>query len=415
MCSRTITILLCALLVLLTAGCNGARETDEIAYVITMGVDTAPDNQLAITYRVPNPQAVAGSESAGASKKKPSQIIAITAPSLAEGRNLLNSSVSRAPNLSHITIFVIGEELARKGLQGFIGSLMRFREFRGSMFIMVAQGSARELIEKNDPEIEVLASHWVESILSTNDETSYYLKTNIHQFYKQLKGDSGAPYAVAMGFNPPSGPLQAERGPVTGDKSKEYIPGEMPRQGGNPVSAIGTAVFKEDKLAGFLTDKQTRALAILMNKFPKGFVTLEDPLMPEKQLEVNMRLGSSPHINVDTSGEIPVINIAVFLEGEITSIPTGINYESEEYKTLLENQISNVIHEQISETVHITQLWGTDVVNFGYYIRPHFPTIQQLEAYNWDSKYPQATVNITVQTEIRRTGLMRKTISIRRE
>lgn len=412
---RGIILLLCVVLLSLTAGCNGARESDEVAYVITLGVDTAPDNQLAITYRIAVPQAIAGGEGGGAGKKKASSLITITAPSLAEGRNLLNSAVSRAPNLSHITAFIIGEDLARKGLRDFIGPLLRFREFRGSMLVIVARGSAREMMEKNDPEIEILPSRWLESMFTTFDETNYFLKTNLHQFYKQLKGDSGAPYAAALGSNPLTSQNQAEKEPVTGDKSKEYLPEEMPRIGGNPVSVIGTAVFKEDKLAGFLTDKQTRAMAILMGNLPRAFLTVEDPLIPERPLHVNMRLGSKPHINIDITGEIPVISVEVFLEGEITSIPSGIFYESVEYKTLLESQISNVIYEQITEMLQITQQWNTDVVNFGYYIRPKFQTMQDFEAYNWDSKYPQAIFNVTVKTEIRRTGLLRKTMPIRRE
>ncbi len=62
-----------------------------------------------------------------------------------------------------------------------------------------------------------------------------------------------------------------------------------------------------------------------------------------------------------------------------------------------------------------TQSWGTDAVDFGYYIRPKFSDPGRTDAYNWDKRFRQATFNVQVKTELRRTGLMRKTAPIRRE
>ncbi len=414
---RPVIFCLMVLLSLANAGCNGARETDDIAYAVTVGIDAAPDNQLAITYRLAVPEALSSGEGGGGGKdKKTSQLITVTAPSLAEGRNLLNTSVSRAVNLSQIKALFIGEELARRGLADLIGPFIRFREFRESMFLIVIQGStAKEFMEKNQPEFELLTSRWVESSIATSSETSSYLTTHFHQFYQRLKGDSGAPYAIAMGTNPLSGENNYQQEPVANDKTPEYLPNEIPKQGGNPSVVMGTAVFKSDKLVGFLTDKQTRGLSILMNKFPAGFFTVDDPLEPGKSVNAQVRLGEKPHIGVDISTEKPVITIDVFFEGEISSIASGIFYESPAYTSLLENQISNVIYEQINEMLQITQSWGTDVVDFGYYIRPQFATIQEFNHYQWDSKYPQAVIRLQVKTELRRTGLMRKSIPIRKD
>ncbi|MCX7781654.1 MAG: Ger(x)C family spore germination protein, partial [Negativicutes bacterium] len=309
---------------------------------------------------------------------------------------------------------VLGEDLARAGVQDVIGPLMRFREFRGTMFIIVVRGKVQDAFEANQPRLEALVSRWVHNYMHHYDEVSYFLPCNIHEFYTRLKTSSGAPLAVGYGFNvdPGAGKRTAN---VPDKKVKAYLPGELPKIGGNPVAFAGTAVFKADKLVGFLDTTETRALSILLNKFPKGFFTVEDPLAPKHSVTGAIRNGRKPKIDIDISGEAPVINVDVLLEGEITGIPSGINYETEEYLTLLEAQVSQTIQAHIVNMLQRTQEWGTDVADFGYYIRPKFMTMKEMSNYQWNAKFPYAKINVAVKTELRRTGLMRKTQQIRKE
>jgi spore germination protein KC len=400
------------LVCLFTTGCNGARETDEIAWVVSIGLDKATDGDLWVTYRIAVPAALAGAADGGGSKES-SSIETIKAPTLAEAGNILNTALSRAVSLSHLTIIVISEELARSGVQEVFAPLLRYREFRGAVFVVVVRGNAREAFTANKPKIDMLISRWVHNYMRTYDETSFFLPVTLHQFYTRLKS-SGAPLAIAYGINPLDGEDHGGGSPA-GDKAKNYLPGELPREGGNYTEFVGMAVFKEDKLIGFLASEETRALSILLGRFPRGVMTVNDPLAPGHTVNLNMRNGRKPKISVDTSGEYPVIGIDVLLEGEIISIPTGINYETTEYLDLLETQVSRITRANIENMLLRTQAWGTDVADFGYYIRPNFSTMQDLEQYNWDRRFRQAVFDIRVHTEIRRTGLMRKTTPIRRE
>jgi spore germination protein KC len=399
---------------LLITGCNGSKELDEVAHVLTVGIDVAAGDQLEFTYEVAIPRSLAGESEGKSDSNKAVNLITITAPSLAEGRNLLNSTIARAPNLSHVTTFVIGEDLARKGLAEFIGPAMRFREFRGSIDIVVVNGKAKDFMMQNKPE-EILTSRWFQMILATGDETGYYLRTTLREFYVRLKSGSGSPYATLMGINPQKGEGRSNGPLVPGDRTREYLPQDIPLAQGNPGTVIGTAVFKEDKLVGMLPSEETRMLAMLLGNYPRGFVVVDDPLAPQHDINVNFWLGRKPIINVDLLDEHAVININVFLEGGITSISSGINYESNEYKGLLEQRISEIVHQRMLQMLRRTQEWGADVVDFGYYVRPQYATDQEFKDLHWDAKYSNAEINVVVTTEIRRSGLMRKTSPIRLE
>lgn len=411
---RTALILI-LLACLLTAGCNGAKETDEVAWVVSMGIDRAGDGDLLVTYRMANPAVQAAGDSGGAAGKEPSTVMTVKAPSLAEARNLLNTSISRNVSLTHITAIVIGEDLARAGVEDLVSPLLRFREFRGSTFLIVVHGvKVSDIFKANKPPIETLISRWVQNYMRSYDEVSYFLPLTLHQFYTRLKASSGAPLAVSYGVNSLSASDRSAASQPN-SKVKTYLPGDLPRQGGNPTEFAGTAVFKEDKLVGFLDTGETRALAILLDKFPQGFITVTDPLSPQRQVNVRLRNGRAPKITVDTAADRPVVTIDVFLEGEITAIPSGIAYEEKDFLPLLETQISNIVNEQILNMLVRTQGWGCDVVDFGYYIRPKFLTIADMWQYRWTEKFLQAEFAITVNTEIRRTGLLRKTQEIRKE
>lgn len=326
----------------------------------------------------------------------------------------MNSAIARAPNLSHVTTFVIGEDLARKGLANFLGPAMRFREFRGSIDIVVVNGKAKDFMAQNTPE-EILSSRWFEAMLSTGDETGYYLRTTLLEFYVRLKSGSGSPYATLMAINPLIGEGRPSGQAVPGDKVREYLPKDMPRAGGNPATVLGTAVFKEDKMVGMLPSEETRMLAMLQGNYPRGFVVVNDPLEPQYAINGDLRLGRKPKISVNILNEQAAINVNVLLECDITSIPSGINYESDEYKGLLEQQISDTVQQRMIQMLQHTQEWGADVVDFGYYVRSHYSTDQEFKDLHWDSIYPNAVLNVVVATQIRRNGLMRKTSPIRSE
>ena len=410
------TVVLLILVCLLTAGCssNGAHETDEILWVISIGIDKADDGNLLVSYRFANPQAEIspGGGSDGQGKKR-STVMTIKAPSLAEARNILDSSTSRTVSQSHTMVVMISEELARNGVQDLVGGLMRRRDFRGSVYIIVCRGKARDMFTSNDPPIDQLISRWIQNYMQSAVDTSYFLSLNAHDFYNRLKSSSGAPLAIAYGLNPRSEDDRSTGNRYTG-RVDAYQAGDLPRQGGNPVEIAGTAVFKADKLVGFLDTGETRALSILLDTFPHGLVTIGDPLDPKRLVAVAIRNGRKSKFTIDLSGAHPVIGIAVFLEGEMMTIPSGINYESNEYHTLIEAEISNSFQEHITNMLFRTQKWGADVVDFGRFIRPKFWTLQEMRRYDWDKKYLQAAIQVKVETQIRRGGLLRKTSPIRK-
>lgn len=65
------------------------------------------------------------------------------------------------------------------------------------------------------------------------------------------------------------------------------------------------------------------------------------------------------------------------------------------------------IEKGVRETIEKTQKeFKSDIFGFGYLFAGSFNTIQEWESYNWFKHYPEAKVNVEVEFNIRRTGLM---------
>ncbi|WP_425058673.1 Spore germination protein B3 [Sporomusa carbonis] len=415
MSARVIAIIFMVVLSLVAAGCNGAKETDEVAYIVAMGLDAGQDGKLKVTYLVALPQAVGGQDS-GKGGEKPPALLTFEGENLAETRGLLNSSLSRTSILSHVKAIIIGEELARKGLARVTSPFMRYREYRGSMFLIVAnRTTAQRLLSANKPIFETLQSKFFESMMLKSVDNSFFPRTNIHEFYVRLKSNSAAPIIALFGLNPGNGG-HAVGEIMPPEKDAEYIAGAMPRQGGGgSVEAVGTAVFKGDKLVGLLTSEETRAMAIVHGDFDRGFVVVEDPLMPKENINCYIRLGSSPKIKVVMTDGRPVIDVTIKIEAEITSIGSGISYETGGYREQLEAQVSKVLEQQVTNMLIKTRDLQTDVVGFGYQARACFPTYRDYMAVDWATLYGQAEFKVAVSTRVRRTGLMWRSSGMRPE
>jgi len=380
-----------------------------------IGVDKTPEGKEKVTYALAAPFAKndgENTETGGQSgKKKLGSQYTILIPSSAEGRMLLNSSIGRFIKYSHIVIEIWSEKAARSGVNGSMSFNIRSRDFRETVYFMVVKGSAEEYIKQNQPVLESNLYRYYEGILSKNNQSGYYLPATFHEFYNRLKNSGGSPYMTYSAINPMTGNDEPNGTKNSEQKGDPYLAGGVPRTGtADTAEVLGLAVFKQDKMVGVLNSDETRAVAILLNKFPRGYVGVVDPLSPEKDvINLNVYTDTKPKIIASLNDGKPSFNIAVQLELELFGLTANTNYEAPEYRTLLETQVSNLFTEQIMNMIKHTQELSTDPVGFGLYLRPDFANTNELDQTNLTELYKIADFNVNVSTKLRRTGLIWRT------
>lgn len=399
------------LLSFLCCGCFGGFEPDQVAYVAAIGIDKADQKGMYnFSYQFDVTKAF-GTDSKDTGDK-PVGLITIQAPSLAEARNLLNSLVSFKVTLTHIKALIVSDEVAREGIGKVFGPINRFREYRGSMYVMVVKDNARQFLEKFKPLLKVSPSKYYELIMTTQEASGYYLDTSLHQLNKRMKSNSAQPYAALIGVNTVKLDSEPSTGKTNGSKVFGYEAGKIPQTGDNLLEFAGTAVFKGDKMVGVLSTTETRILSFLLGHPSHGYMVVEDPLDKKESLNLQIRLGSKPDIKAVMQDGIPTFKIKLEIEGEITAITSGINYEQKEYLSLLESQVSQILYEDVVNLIKKTQMLESDVVGFGFYLRPNFKLNKDFAEYQWNQHYSEAVFEVEVKVKLRRTGLMIKSAPI---
>ncbi|MEG6584297.1 Ger(x)C family spore germination protein [Dendrosporobacter sp. 1207_IL3150] len=405
---RIAIVVLMIMLCITLTGCNGARESDELAYVLLVGVDRDKEDKLEFTFQIAIPRSFGG-EGAPKDIKEATALISVKADSFAEARDLANSSVSRYLTLSHVKAFIVGEKIAREGIAKTLPALPRFREYRGSMFLMtVREGTAKEFIESNKPQLEVSPSRYIETMMNASDQSSNFLSSTIHDYFTSLKSCCADPYLTLVGITKSQAKEKksTEKGAI--DKTGEYLAGSTERTA-NPADFIGVAVFNNDKLAGYLNNKQTRGLTFVQGKFGRGFFVVADPLEPKMAVNLEVEQGRNPKIEANIVNGRAVFKIDIMVEAEITAIGSGINYESKEYRELLEQQLTTVVKADVEDMLKVTQSLGSDAAGLGYYIRPKLRYYNDLKKLDWHDMYQNAEIQVVVNSKVRRTGFMMRT------
>lgn len=407
-------MMLCITLVL--AGCNGSKETDEVIYILGIGIDKGSGGMLKVTYQYAISSALA-KEGSGDGQDK-FGTTTFTTPSIAESLNLMGAFSSRIPNLSHMKMLVIGEEAAKSGIGDVLASFTRYREFRSTVSIVtVKDGTAAEILTNLKSVLELLPSKFVENMMLKAPDIGYIPPSLIHHFTTRLKGKSGASYTALVALNPVTGRNVPTGEKVEGEKAEEYTAGNLPTKGKTvPISFAGTALYRDDKMVGTLTTEETRMMLILTGELGRVFVTVSDPQVPDKPANVKISLREKPTITPSRENGVYKFDVSVHLEGVITSLPSGVHYEDPKIKVQLDDRISDVITQSIRKMLRKTQDLGSDVVGFGFHARHLYATYPQWQeaAERWSDDYRNADIRLTVKTTLRRSGLMWQTTPIKK-
>lgn len=415
MFNREVKIGLLLLFSLFCNGCFGGTEPDQLAYVAAIGIDKADkEGMYNFSYQIDNSKNDSSGGGGGGSSSSEgggakSSVVTVQAASLAEARNLLNSFLSFRVTLTHIKAFIISDEVAKDGIGRVLAPIMRFREYRGTMYVMIAKDNARKFMESYNPLLKLAPSKYYEWFMITQEGSGYYLDTSLHQVYARMKSQSAQPYATFVGVGKQTLDQEPATGRTGADKTYGYLAGQVPHSGRNPLEFVGTAVFRGDKMVGALSTTETRMFSFLSGFYNYGYLIVQDPLSPKDSVNVRIRPGASPDIKGFFVDGKPAFKVKIEIEGEITGISSGINYEADEYMSLLENQIKQTMEEEIINLIKKTQMMDSDIVGFGFYLRPYFNVDQEFRDYYWLTHYREAVFEIEVNAKIRRTGLMIKT------
>lgn len=275
------------------SGCWGAREIDEAAYPLVLGIDQGPGKNLMLSVAIANiTTGSAVSNGAQPLSGIKTRVFTTEAPSIFTGLTAINTVLERQISLGHLKMVVFSENVARRGVDEFFDVLTRWRQFRRTIYIAVSRGQAREIVNAVIPPSEDNPGKFLEMMLLTQSFVGYTPRGQVLQFYNALKTKGEEP--IAMYIAPRISKFDQNENqpqdPVTGDTAFSPDPGNYtasgPRvTGEGSLQFLGTAIFKKGKMVDQLTGNESIAFSLLRGEFSRTFITVPDPEQPDQVIQ----------------------------------------------------------------------------------------------------------------------------------
>jgi len=368
-------MLILILSTLFLSGCWSSLELDDTALVYGLGLSKQNDKLLA-TVEVIRPGDADG-EGAAAGE---SIILEIEADTLIEASRELIRVVKRRLSWEHNRVWIINEELARdEELIGYLDSGRRDEMFRINSYIFVTKDDPIDIL--STPTLyDDLSSGEIVSALGKRQFLSGFADVRFYDLFKHLEGP------LPHGYLPMINKI---------DNSEQTY-----------TEINGTAVLKDGKMIGELTDLETVGLNVLHNEAEGGYTKVD---VPGGKVSLEILTSETTIEPVLRENELEVdIDVAIHatLADNITTKEVTEEWISqvEEKNSQTSKNFIEMVLEKLQEE------HKTDITGIGMETYRKYPKEWKHVKDDWDDIFSEAEISIDVTTTIDHQGLIHKSL-----
>jgi germination protein, Ger(x)C family len=374
-------VLLLVIMILPISGCWGKQEVESLGFIFGMGIDkgSKPGSYL-VTYQIGLPKKAG--EAGGGVKD---YTISAEGLSMRETTENIFNTISREPFVGTVKIIVLGEDVAKEGINAVVDFFHRYYEFRRTTYLVLAKGKAKDLLNIKLRTNELVSLTLLDDI-EKGDMASTFPTVRLGHYLTLLANVSSAPVIpLAFGITP-------------GEENIEYVTKDEEKP--EELHFAGAGVFQGDKLKTLLSDEET-----------KGFMWLHNEV---KQRYLSAKI-SNEQDNLFISGRVIKTKTKSKLEKKDDKL--GINYEikitasldevsleqiqrsPEEYLkavTDASEAIKNMIMGECEAAIKKSRELGVDFLGIGRKIEQSKPKYWKEIKDQWQQLLPEFPVTVSV-------------------
>lgn len=392
---RRFGLLVLACTLVFSAGCWDRIEIEHRAFVMAIAVDRAKEEAppaagaealphrggrgLRLTFQISNPAQLAGGEQGGGGATRagePFWNLTTTAPGLFPGIREIATRVERTPYFEHLQVIVLGEELARGGLEPVMDFFRRDHEIHRRAEVVVAKGEASRVLEVK-PSLQPLPAFYLSDLIRAGElRTGHYApSTDLTYLFQKL--DAG---------------------------SSLVLPRVVPQK--KEVKLAGGAVIRRGRLVGWLGEVEAEGLRFLTNKAKAGALAVTSPW--GEDLEVfeisHARSSLVPQL---ANGRLS-FRVITECEGSLAEHHCLPKTTAASYLEALNRAVARTIEREVTATVRKLQDFRADAAGFGQELERRYPRLWRRLKPRWEEEiFPNLPVTAEARVRIRLVGLHR--------
>lgn len=379
-------IVLCALLL---TGCWDRRELVDLGIVEAVGLDEGDSpGEIVMTLEMVRPSSL--KTEGGQTQKPPVEIVSAKGRTIAEARQNLTEVTDREPYYSHVKIIVIGEALAKDGINQYLDNFIRSHEVSRTSRVFVAKGVSAAQIFGEEKGLETVQANYLNSMIKNESVNSAASTPTLLDFVIAENNPSKAQIAGAM-------EIQSQPGM------------EGLRQSGQAVTGIhlsGTAVFKENRLVGYLDNSETEGLNMVTGKYQSGIINVETSPAKDVASVIVKRMYTSVK-PVVSDGKV-TMQIHIVQIGHLVEQQGNANISDIQKFNQMRHAEENTVQNDVLSVVRKVQTqYGVDILDFGNTLNRRRPSEWKKMKKQWDTIFPDVSCRVSAEMKLRNTGLLR--------
>lgn len=373
---KYIFVLLLMSVLFLFAGCWNYREIESLSIVSGFAIDAGQQgNKYHCTFELADMSK--GSREGGAESK----LIEAEGNSIFDcARNAIQKSKNRL-YFSDCKIVIINKDLAGEGIHSLLDWMSRDAEVRITMDLLISkQNTAKEILAQKAI-TDKIVSYEIANMLANS--ASVLAKNPVIKIYQANNMLNGKGISLIL----PA--VEVEQ--IGETKNLELD---------------GTAIFKEDKLIGFLDSKESKALLFIKNMINGGLMlTNLDSDMPDITLEV---FDSHTKVTPVFSGDTVLIDISFDVEAGVAEDQSETGYVSEEGIKKIEEAACQTLKENVTRLIDKMQKqYDSDIFGFGSLVYQNNYKFWEQNGSNWDAIFKNLPVEVSAEVHITSTAFQK--------
>ncbi|MEC0182040.1 Ger(x)C family spore germination protein [Paenibacillus peoriae] len=383
-------LLLILTMTLLLTGCWNRTELNELAIAVGMGIDKLGD-QFQVSVQVVDPGQVS-SKGGGGSGRAPTTLYTAKAETIFEAVRKMTKTSPRKIYFSHLRICVIGESMAANGMAKALDFLSRDHHFRTDFYLVLSKDSSAEDILKILTPLDPIPANDLFSSLDISEKSwSPSTTVTLDELLASLTNQGIEPVLTGLQIvgNKEAGETKENVEKIVTSARLEYS---------------GMAVFKKDKLIGWLNEDESRGYNYITGKVRSSVNHVACPEGGKVIMEI---IRTQTTIKGAVNRGEPRINIKMQVEANVGEVEcTGLDLTKVGTIYDIEKRGEEKLEEFMRAAVQKAQKsYKSDIFGFGEAIRRANPKAWSTLKNNWGREhFVDLPVNIKINLKLRRLG-----------
>lgn len=373
-------------------GCWDRIEPERQGIVTGAGIDYNQERDLyQIVFQFVSPLTLQVPGAGGGGGEKPNfWTVSAWGHSPYDALSNLNKKVSRRISFSHAGLYVFTEKMAKtKGILPLMNAITRSRPSRRIIIIAVVKKDVEKLLSEKIPIESSNVIGLINQIRITQKDIASSTVVTARDFFIQLVQPGLEPHAVGLEL------IKKKQ-----ENKDENKPAKDP-----PFTITGSYIFRNDRVVGLFSDRETRGLNWIIGKVDTANLLLTYPDNGDNKVDIITGRETTEVIPIINNGK-PEIKLKIKATGMIVTI-TGESDLKTNSKVIssLKKRMAEVIRNDIEMALKKAKSLKSDVFGFGNaFYRLKYNRWQQFKN-NWYEIYPDLPVEIEIETDIKRAGM----------